>query len=382
MEFTPEQEMLRAAVREFAEAEVAPHVSLWDEEDCCPVEIFPKLGEMGICGIFVPEEYGGAGLSHVERMICVEEISRYSAGLGIALITHHLGIYAILIGGTDEQKRKYLPELCSGTKISGLAVTEPTGGSDFIGQTTQAERRDTGWLLNGRKCFITNSHIADVTVVSAVSGKDEKGRNSLSTFIIEKGTPGFEPGRKENKLGLRGSVTGELVLKDVSLAGDALLGKEGKGGRIAMESISEVSRAGMTGICIGILRGCVEDSVKFAKERIVYGQPISKLQAIQFEISQIRMAYETAKLIGYRAAEIKDLGKTSAPFFAMAKYTATENAVSASKRLMDLMGGYGIINEYDAGRYLRDALASIPAAGTSHIQQVIIAADTISNFKA
>lgn len=381
MNFTPEHEILRSVVREFTESEIAPKAAMWDEEDYCPIEIFQKLGEMGLCGIFVPEQYGGAGLGHVERMICLEEISRHSAGLGIALMTHHLGVYAILVAGSEEQKNKYLPQLCSGEKIAGLAVTEPTGGSDFTGQNTIAEKINESWVLRGRKCFITNSHFADVNVISATSGKDEKGKNLLSTYIVEKGTPGFNPGRKENKWGLRGSVTGELVLNDLILDKESLLGLEGKGGKIAMEAISEVGRAGMTAICIGILRACVEDSVKFAKERIVYGKPINKLQAIQFEIAQIRLAYETAKLLGYRAAELKDLGKSSAVPFAMAKYNSTEGAVNASKRLIDLMGGYGIVNEYSAGRYIRDALASIASGGTSHIQQIIIASDTITNFK-
>ena len=380
MRFSKDQEMLRSAVREFVEAEIAPHAAQWDAEDRCPDELFPKLGEMGICGIFVPEQYGGAGLGHVERMICLEEISRYSGGLGIALMTHHLGVYAILRAGTEEQKQKYLPVLCAGKKISGLAVTEPSGGSDFNGQHTTAVKVDEKWILNGRKCFITNSHNADINVICAKTGQDERGRNLLSTFIVEKGTAGFAPGRKEHKLGLRGSVTGELVLTDVKLPGDALLGAEGKGGRIAMESIGEVGRAGMTGICLGILRGCVEDAVKFAKERVVYGKPISKLQAIQMEIAQIRLAYESAAQLGYHAAELKDAGESATAAFALAKYNSTEGAVAASKRLIDLMGGYGVINEYAAGRYLRDALASIPSGGTSHIQQIIIAADTLANF--
>lgn len=382
MNFSSEQMMLRMAIRDFTETEIMPKAAEWDKDDFCPTGIFVKLGEMGICGIFVPEQYGGSGLGHVERMISIEEISRHSAGLGIALMTHHLGMYAILCSGTEEQKMKYLPDLCTGKKICGLAVTEPDGGSDFMGQKTTAEKTDIGWKLDGRKCFITNSHIADVSVVTALTGRDEKGKTQLSTFIIEKGTIGFNTGRKENKIGLRGSVTGELVMSDLFLPEDALLGKEGSGGKIAMDAIAEVGRAGMSAICVGILRGCVEDGVKFAKERIVYGKPISKLQAIQFELAQIRLAYESAFLLTYNAAEIKDKGMPATAAFAMAKLSSTEGAVYASKRLMDLMGGYGVINEYSAGRYLRDAIASIPSGGTSHIQQIIIAADTLANFKA
>lgn len=380
-EFTEDQELLRKAVREFAEAEVAPKAAEWDEKDYCPMELFPMMGELGINGIFTPEEYGGAGMGHVERAICIEEISRYSAGLGIALMTHHLGMSPILDFGTEEQKAKYLPELCVGTKLCGLAVTEPGGGSDFTGQKTTAELIDGQWVLNGRKCFITNHH-ADVNVITAVTGQDERGRNQLSAFIVEKGTPGFGPGRKENKLGLRGSVTGDVILNDVKIPEGNIIGKVGAGAKIGMTEIGEVGRAGMTAICVGILRGCVEEAVKFANERVVYGKPISKLQAIQFEVANIRTEYEAAKMLLYYAAGKKDAKLSATPDFAIAKYYSTEAAVRASKRTMDLMGGYGIINEYPVGRFLRDALASIPSGGTSHVQQLIIAGNTLSAFKA
>ncbi|MDR3230707.1 MAG: acyl-CoA dehydrogenase family protein [Synergistaceae bacterium] len=380
-EFTEEQKMLRKAVREFVDAEIAPKAAEWDEKDVCPVELFKKMGELGINGIFVPEQYGGAGQGSVARAICLEEISRHSAGLGIAMMTHHMGPYPILLYGTEEQKKKYIPDLCSGKKVGGLAVTEPGGGSDFSGQKTTGEKKDGGWVLNGRKCFITNSHIADTSVVTAKTGEDEKGRPKLSAFIVEKGTKGFEAGRKEHKLGLRGSVTGDVVLTDVKVPADALLGKEGDGAKIGMNAIGEVGRAGMSAICVGILRGCVEEAVKFSNERIVYGKPISKLQAIQFEVAKIRTYYEAARLMTYSAASLKDDGKPCANEVAMAKYFSTEYATDASKRLMDLMGGYGVINEYPVGRFLRDALASIPSGGTSHIMQIIIAANTLSGFQ-
>ncbi|MDR3264705.1 MAG: acyl-CoA dehydrogenase, partial [Synergistaceae bacterium] len=297
------------------------------------------------------------------------------------MMTHHMGPYPILLYGTEEQKKKYLPDLCSGAKIGGLAVTEPGGGSDFSGQKTTGEKKDGGWVLNGRKCFITNSHIADTSVVTVKTGEDEKGRPKLSAFIVEKGTKGFEPGRKEHKLGLRGSVTGDVVLTDVKIPADALLGKEGDGAKIGMNAIGEVGRAGMSAICVGILRGCVEEAVKFANERIVAGKPIAKLQSIQFEVAKIRTYYEAARLMTYSAVSLKDDGKPCGNEVTMAKYFSTEYAVDASKRLMDLMGGYGVINEYPVGRFLRDALASIPSGGTSHIMQIIVAANTLSGFQ-
>lgn len=380
-EFTEDQNLLRKAVREFVEAEIAPKAAEWDEQDYCPMELFPAMGEMGINGIFVSEEYGGAGMGHVERAICIEEIARHSAGLAIALMTHHLGIAAILDFGSEEQKKKYLPELCAGTKLGGLAVTEPGGGSDFAGQKTTAGLTEGQWVLNGRKCFITNHH-ADVNVITAVTGQDEKGRSQLSAFIVEKGTHGFGPGRKEHKLGLRGSITGDVIMNDVKIPEENIIGKVGAGAKVGMAAIGEVGRAGMSAICVGILRGCVEEAVKFANERVVYGKPISKLQAIQLEIANIRTEYEAARMLLYYAAGKKDASLPSTPDFAIAKYYSTEAAVRASKRTMDLMGGYGVINEYPVGRFLRDALASIPSGGTSHIQQLIIAGNTLSAFNA
>jgi alkylation response protein AidB-like acyl-CoA dehydrogenase len=380
-EFTEEQKMLRKAIREFVEAEIAPKAAEWDEQDVCPVDLMRKMGELGVNGIFVPEQYGGAGQGFVARAICLEEISRHSAGLGIAIMAHHIGVYPILLFGTDEQKKKYLPDLCTGKKIGGIAVTEPGGGSDFSGQKATAEKKDGGWVLNGRKCFITNSHIADVTALTAKTGVDEKGRNKLTAFIVEKGVKGFEPGRKEHKLGLRGSVTGDMVLTDVRLPEDALLGKEGGGVKIGMEAIGEVGRAGMSAICVGILRGCVEEAVKFANERIVYGKPIGKLQAIQFEVAKIRADYEAARLLTYNAASLKDAGIPCSNEVATAKYFSAEASVASSKRLMDLMGGYGVVNEYPVGRFLRDALVAIPSGGTSHIMQIIIAGNTLNGFK-
>ena len=378
--FTEEQEMIRKASREFAEAEIAPYAAEWDSKDICPVELWPMLGEVGATGTFVPEAYGGVGLGHVERAIFIEEISRYSAGLGIALMTHHLAIEAILRFGSEEQKNKYLPILCSGEKIGGLSVTEPGGGSDFAGQAASAEKIDSGWVLNGRKCFITNAGIADINVIICKTGEDEKGRGILSAFIVETGTEGLKPGRHENKLGLRGSITGDVILDNCKIGDDAIIGKDGDGAKIGMGAIGEVGRAGMTAICVGILRACCEDAVKFAKERIVAGKPISKYQAIQFEIADIRTDYEAAKALLYTAASIKDEGKPATTAFAVAKYFATEAAVRGAKRCMDAMGGYGIVNEYAVGRYLRDALASIPSGGTSHIQKLIIAGDTLKNF--
>ena len=378
--FTEEQELLRGAFKEFIKEEIAPNAAKWDAENFTDLSIMPKLGELGVLGIFVPEEYGGVGLGHTERVMALEEIARYSAGLAMMVFTHQLGMAAILDYGTEEQKLKYLPDMCGGTSICGLAVTEPGGGSDVAGQKTTAELDGGEWVINGRKCFITNSHCAGATVITCRTGEDDRGRATFSTIIIEAGTEGFAPGREENKLGLRGSMTGELIMNNVRVPEGNLVGEVGKGTPIAMKEIGEVGRASMAAIATGILRGCLEDAVKFANERIVYGKPIAKLQAIQFHVAEIRCDYEAARLMLYRAAALKDEGKPAATEFSMAKYFATDAACRNARKCIEVMGGYGVVNEYAAGRYMRDALACISSGGTSEIQKVIIAGDTLRKF--
>lgn len=370
--FDENKQLLQKAIREFVVEEIAPKASEWDAEDIFPKDLFPVMGEMGITGIIAPEDFGGEGLGYTERAICLEEISRYSAGLGIAMMTHHLGMSAILDAGTKEQKEKYIPELASGKKIGGLSVTEAGGGSDFMGQKSSAEKVGEHWLLNGRKCFITNAGVADVDVWTVRTGEDDKGRPSLTAFIIDDTIAGHKGGRKENKIGLRGSVTGDVVCDNVQLNDINILGSVGTGAKIGMRAIGEVGRSGMAAICVGILRGCLEESIKFASERIIYGKPLVKLQSAQFAIAENRTAYEAARLMLYSAMSKKDNGQPCGNEVAMAKLFSTEEAVKAAKRTMDLMGGYGCINEYPVGRFLRDALASIPSGGTSHIQKLVI----------
>ena len=377
--FTEEQVLLREAFAQFAKEEIAPNAAKWDAEDHVPMDIVPMLGEMGIMGVFVPEEYGGTGLGHIERCIALEEIARYSAGLAMMVFTHHLGVAAILDYGTEAQKQKWLPGMCDGSCVCGLALTEPGGGSDAAGLKTEAVLDGDTWTINGRKCFITNSHCAGVTVITCRSGEDEKGRPLMTTIAVEAGTEGFAPGREENKLGLKGSYTGELILNNCKVPAANTIGEAGKGLPITMKELSEVGRASMAAIELGILRGCLEDAVKFSKERILYGKPISKLQAIQFQIAEIRCDYEASRLMLYNAAAMKDAGKVGTEF-SMAKYFISEAAVRSAKRLMEIMGGYGFVNEYDAGRYMRDALGCIPSCGTSEIQKIIIAGETLKKF--
>lgn len=371
--FDDDRKQLQKSVREFVEQEIAPHAAEWDEKDVFAKELFPKMGEIGITGIFAPEELEGEGLGYYERAICIEEISRHSAGLGIAVMTHHLGMAAILDAGNDDQKKKYIPALATGKKLGGLSVTEPGGGSDFMGQKCTGQLVDGKWVLNGRKCFITNGAGAgDIDVWTVKTGQDEKGRAQLTAFIMDETSQGHRGGRHEHKIGLRGCMTGDVVCENVKLDESQVLGGVGGGAKIAMKTIGEVGRSGMTAICVGILRGCLEELIKFANERVIYGKPLARLTPIQFAIAENRTAYEAARLMLYNAMTMKDKGIPCSNEVAMAKLFSTEEAVKAAKRTMDAMGGYGCINEYPVGRFLRDALASIPSGGTSHIQMLVI----------
>ncbi len=372
LELSEQQELMRKVVRDFVEKEIAPIARQIDEEDTCPVELFQKMAPLGINGVFVPAKYGGAGLGFTEMVLVLEEIARHAAGLALGLVAHYMGVYAIMTWGSEEQKQKYLPRICSGG-FSGLSITEPGGGSDFTGQKSTGRLVDGEWVLNGRKCFITNSHCMSVNVVTVRTGEDAKGRPQISAFIIEGDTPGHTPGRKEKKAGLRGSYTGEIILNNVRLSPDNLLGKPGDGAKISLGTLGEMGRTGTAAAALGILRGCLEESVKYAKERIIYGKPLSNLVNIQMIIAQNRTDYEAARLLTYNAAGLKDAGKPCAQEVSMAKFFATEASVKAAKRTMDLMGGYGVITDYPVSRFLRDAVATIPACGTSHIMQVIIA---------
>lgn len=371
--FTEDQKMLQKVIREFVEKEIAPHAAEWDEKDVCPVEMWPTLGQMGMLGMFVSNQYGGPGLGLTERNIMLEEVSRHSAGLGIAIMTHDLCCAALYNFGTEEQKMKYLPDLCAGKKVGGLSVTEPTGGSDFANQSTTIEKTAEGYKINGRKCFITNSHIAEVNIITGTSGVNEKGRKILSAVLVPPGTPGWSAGRKEHKLGLRGSVTGDTICNDCNVPADCIMGKDGDGAKIAMHTIGHFGRSGMSAIALGVIRGCLEEGVKFSKERIVYNKPISNLQSIQFIVAENQTEYNAGQCMLYNATNIYDKGQQCVAEIATVKLFTSEAAARAAKRTIDLMGGYGVINEYPVGRFLRDAMAIIPSGGTSHIMSIIIA---------
>jgi alkylation response protein AidB-like acyl-CoA dehydrogenase len=367
--FTEEQNLFRKAARQFAETKIAPLVPKMEEsgEDWEPA--IEALGEAEMMAITIPEDYGGLGLGYVERLIALEEIARVSVATAMMMQVGGLGIESIIKSGTEGQKKKYLPNLATGKSFATVAVTEPAGGSDPKGCKTTYEKRNEVYVINGRKCFITNSHIADVQVVMAMDGGNP---DAFSTLIVEKGMKGFKATHKEHKVGMRGCNTGEIELMDCEIPPENLLGKEGKGLSVAMAAISDVGRGGMVGCSLGLHTACLEVAIKFANERILYGKPISNLQAIQFKLAEMKIDLEAGRLLGYRAAAIQDKGERSGNEFAVAKYFTTEAAQRAAKMAADIHGGYGCMDDYVVTRYLRDSFVLGPSAGTSDIMKVIV----------
>jgi alkylation response protein AidB-like acyl-CoA dehydrogenase len=367
--FSEEQELFRKAAREFAETKVAPTVDEMEETGKHNEEAIKALGEAELLALTIPEGDGGLGLGYTARLIALEEISRISVATAMMYQVFGLGIEPIVKFGNDDQKKKYLPGLAAGELLATVAVTEPTGGSDPKAARTTYKKNGKAYDLNGRKCFITNSHIADTIVVLA---KDEDDPEAFSAFIVEKGMKGFKPTHEEHKVGMRGCNTGELAFENCSVPSENLLGQEGKGLRVAMAAIGDVGRGGMVGCALGLQTACLEASVKFAQERILYGKPISKLQTIQNKLAEMKIDLEAGRLLGYRAASMQDRGERADKEFAVAKYYTTEAAQKAAKMAVDIHGGYGCMEEYPVTRYLRDSFVLGPSAGTSDIMKVII----------
>lgn len=368
--FTDEQEMFRKASREFAENQVAPFVPEMEKTGQVPPGLVKALGEAEMLAITIPEEYGGLGLGFIARMIALEEISRVSVATAMMLQVFALGIDPIVRSGSEDQKRRYLPKLATGELLATVAVTEPTGGSDPTGGRTTYTKDGTDFIITGRKCFITNSHLAGITTVLA---KDENDPKAFTAFLVPKGTEGFKPSHEEHKVGMKGCNTGELSLEKVRVPADSVIGQEGKGLRVTMSAIGDVGRGGMVGCAIGLQAACLESSIKFAKERILYGKPISTLQTIQNKIAEMKIDLEAGRLLAYRAAAMQDRGQQCSNEFAVAKYFTTEAAQKAAKIAADIHGGYGCMEEYAVTRYLRDSFVLGPSAGTSDIMKVIIA---------
>jgi len=364
--------MFQKIIREFCEKEIKPIAEKIDKEEYFPWELYKKMGKMGLMGMTIPQNYGGAGIDRVSYMIALEEISRVCGSTGIIVEAHNsLGVGHIYEKGTEEQRKNYLPKLTSGEAIAAWALTEPNAGSDAAGGLTTAVLDGNEWVLNGTKQFITSGNIAEVTIVMAMTDK-KKGAKGISAFIVEKDTPGFKVGQLEDKLGLRGSGTAELIIEDCRVPKESLLGEEDMGFIGAM-NILDRGRTAIGAMAVGIARGAFEDSVEYAQQRQQFGRPIGKFQAIQWKIADMATEIDAARLLVYRAAFMEDQNVRFTKEAAMAKLFASEMAMRATRNAIQVYGGYGFTRDYPLERYFRDIKLCEIGEGTSEVQRMVIA---------
>lgn len=374
--FSEDQEMLRRTVREFAEQEIAPSVLDYDEKQEYPRELIAKAGELGLLGVIFPEDVGGAGLGYVEYVIAVEELSRVDGSVGISVAAHNsLCTNHIYECGTDDQRRRYVAKLASGEWIGGWSLTEPTAGSDAAGTRTTARRDGDAWVLNGAKTFTTHGSVGDVCVVFGVTDPD-KEKHGISAFIVEKGTPGFRAGKKENKMGLRASDTSEVIMEDCRLSDDQLLGQRGEGFVDAMK-ILDGGRISIGALALGMARGAYEAALKYASEREQFGRSIASFQGIQFMLADMAMEIDAAALLIYRAAWMKDRGMRTTKESSMAKLYASEVGVRVCDRALQVFGGYGYVKDFPVEKFYRDVKLCTIGEGTSEIQRLVIARELL-----
>ncbi|CDM64199.1 acyl-CoA dehydrogenase [Pyrinomonas methylaliphatogenes] len=371
-ELTEDQKQIRMSVREFAEAEIAPRAREWDEAQHFPIELLPKLAELGLMGIIFPEDYGGAGLGYIEYAIIIEELGRVDGSIGLSVAAHNsLCSNHIYMFGTEEQKRKYLIPLAQGRHLGAWGLTEPSAGSDASGTRTVAVRKDGGWVVNGSKNFITHAIHAD-TCVAVASTDRSKGSKGITAFIFEKGMKGFSPSKKENKLGMRASETAGVVFEDCFVPDENRLGEEGMGFINAMQ-VLDGGRISIAALAVGIAQGAYEAAIRYAKERVQFGRPIAEFQAIQFKLADMATAIEAARLLTYRAAYLKDRGQPVTKQASMAKLFASEMCVRVCEEAIQIHGGYGYTKDYLPEKCWRDAKLLTIGEGTSEIQRIIIA---------
>jgi alkylation response protein AidB-like acyl-CoA dehydrogenase len=374
MDFRPseDQEILRRTVREFAEAEMRPHVMEWDEAQHFPMELLPKLADLGLMGIQFPEAYGGSAMSAVDYCICIEELSRVCPAIGLSVAAHNgLCTSHIAMFGDEAQKQTYLPRLVQGKVLGAWGLTEAGAGSDAAGMRTTAVRGGDQWVLNGSKTFITHGSIGGVMVVIAVTDR-AKGHRGISAFVLEHGTKGMSAGKKENKLGMRASDTSEVLFQDCRIPASQLLGEEGQG-FINTLQVLDAGRIGIAALSVGLAQGAYEAARSYAKERRQFGQPIAAFQAIQWKLADNATRIEAARLLTYRAAFMKDQGQRMTRESAMAKLYASEIAVKAADDCVQIHGGYGFVKDYPAEKYFRDVKLLTIGEGTSEIQRLVIA---------
>ena len=369
---TSEQKLFQKTIHEFAEKEIKPLAKKIDKEEYFPWELYKKMGKMGIMGMTVPKKYGGAGIDKISYMIALEEISRVCGSTGITVEAHNsLGVGHIYERGTEEQRKKYLPKLLNGKAIAGWALTEPNAGSDAASLQTTAVLDGNEWVLNGTKQFITSGDIAEVVTVMAKTDKT-KGAKGISAFIVEKGTPGFKPGQLEDKLGLRGTKTAELIFEDCRIPKGNLLGEKDLGFVGAM-NILDRGRTAIGAMSVGIARGALEESIEYAKTRQQFGKPIGKNQAIQWMIADMATEIDAARMLVYRAAYLEDQNVPFSIEASMAKLFGSEIAMRATVKAMQIHGGYGYMRDRPLERFYRDIKLCQIGEGTSEVQRMVIA---------
>ncbi|EKN62966.1 acyl-CoA dehydrogenase [Schinkia azotoformans] len=371
LKFTEEQEMMQKMVRDFAQTEIAPFIERMEEHDEFPAEILNKMAELGLMGITIPEEYGGAGMDYTSYVIAINEISKVSATIGVILSVHtSVGTNPILYFGTEAQKQKYVTKLASGEFLGAFALTEPNAGSDAASLKTRAVKDGDFYVLNGSKIFITNGGEADTYIVFAITDA-EKGTKGISTFIVEKNTPGLIIGKNEHKMGLHGSRTVQLTFEDCKVPAENLLGAEGEGFKIAMSNL-EYGRIGIAAQALGIAEAALEAAVNYAKDRKQFGKPIALQQGIGFKLADMATAVEATRLLVYRAAYLKAQGIPCGQEASMAKLFASRTAMEVATEAIQVFGGYGYTKEYPVERYFRDAKICEIYEGTSEIQRIVI----------
>jgi len=374
MEFdlTSEQKQLRRLVREFAKAEIGPYVREWDEEQKFPAEVVAKLGKLGLLGTLFPEELGGAGMGYIEYCIVIEELSRVDGSVGLIVAAHtSLCSNHIYKMGTPEQQRSYLPKLASGEWLGCWSLTEPEAGSDAAGTRTTAVLHNDCWVLNGSKTFTTNAHQADVCVAMAATER-ARGQHGISAFIIPRGSPGYRVGRKEDKLGMRASDTGEVLFTDCRLPASQLLGRRGEGFVDSLK-ILDGGRVSIAAMAVGMAQGAYEAALKYAKQRRQFGRPISEFQSLQNKLADMATEIDAARLLTYRAGWLLDEDLRNTKEASMAKLFASEAAVRVANEAVQIHGGYGFIKDYPVEKFYRDVKLATIGEGTSEIQRLVIA---------
>lgn len=371
-ELSEEQQLLRKTVRDFAEKEIGPHSREWDEAQAFPRDVFARLAELGLMGVCWPAEYGGSELGTLDWALVMEEMARVDAGVALSLAAHHsLASAHLNLAGSEEQKARYLAPLARGEAVGCWGLTEPGSGSDAGGMRTTAVRDGDHWVLDGSKSFITNGGVADTAIVIAVTDR-EKGSKGISAFVVERGTPGFRSGKKEDKLGVRSSDTSELILEGCRIPADQIVGEEGRG-FIDTLQILDKGRVGIAAFSVGIAQAALEASIRYAREREQFGHALAQFQAIQFKIADMATQVAASRLLTWRSAALADAGRTHTAESSMAKLFASEAAVQIALEAIQIHGGYGYLKDYPVERHLRDAKLGTIGEGTSEVQRMVIA---------